>query len=164
MDSASVTVEPEVNIFEGLTFGDACEMLLAKCKSSAPEVAGFQNTLDYVRDIHEIMGIEFNLETYWNEGVISGSHQLWPNELTRQVQITIPAEITREHLEERIAFSTRLTEIQTGYRTRYERLSGGRNGRGQGDGIFDSRLLDSAVNRSLVFTGQETDDAEDDFL
>lgn len=164
MDAAQVVIEEPVDRFAGLTFGEACEMLFAECKSNAPSSEGFQNMIDYIRKVHEAMGVEFSCESYWNEGTISGSHEVFPPGLGESFN-TLPDELTREYLEGMILKIGALEAATTQYRTNHERVVGNGSSRARsGNGIIDTRILTRSVNTAPVFIQASGNDDEDDFI
>lgn len=165
MDAAQVVTEEPVDKFAGLTFSQACEMLFAKCKSNAPSSEGFQNMIDYIRKVHESMGVEFSCESYWNEGTISGSHEVFPQGLGSDLN-TIPDVLTREYLEEMIRKVGGIESANATYRTNHERVSNSRhNPARSGNGTIDTRLLTRNVNTAPIFLAQSSvAEDEDDFI
>lgn len=166
MDAAQSVIEEEVVVdrFAGLTFGEACELLFAECKSSAPSSAGFQNMIDYIRSVHEAMGLEFSCETYWNAGTISGSHEVFPQDLGVSLN-NVPMELTREYLEQMIEKIGAIETANNTYRSAHERISGSARGRASnGNGVIDTRLLTRSVNTAPIFLAVSADDEEDDFI
>lgn len=162
MDAAQVVIEEVPDIFAGLTFVQACEMLFAKCKSNAPSSEGFQNMIDYIRSVHEAMGLEFVCEDYWNESTISGSHQVFPAGLGASFN-NLPDTLTREYLEDLI---TRLGDLESAgntYRVTHERVAG-RRGNSNSNGIIDTRLLQRSVNSAPVYLASNSQEDEDDFI
>lgn len=162
MDSAQVVVEEVPDIFSGLTFGQACEMLFAKCKSNAPSSEGFQNMIDYISAVHSAMGVEFNCEDYWNENTISGTHQVFPPALGSALNV-IPDVITREYLDELIDSIGQLESAGNSYRGNHERIAGSR-GRNSSSGIIDTRTLTRSINSAPVYLAVSELDDEDDFI
>lgn len=163
MDAAQVVTEEVVDIFAGLTFGQACEMLFAKCKSNAPSSEGFQNMIDYIGSVHEAMGLEFSPETYWNVDTISGSHEVFPPGLGTELN-QIPATLTREFLEDMIFKIGDLEVATTKYRQAHERVVSRGQSRNSGSGVIDTRILTRSVNTVPVFLTASAVDDEDDFI
>lgn len=164
MDAAQVVTEEDNDIFAGLTFGEACEMLFAKCKSNAPSSEGFQNMIDYVGVVYRALGLEFSCEAYWNEGIISGSHEVYPPGINAEFN-QVPEVLTREYLEAMIEKIGTLETATAQYRLAHERVVQANTGRARnGNGIIDHRLLQRSVNTAPVFTAGSAADDEDDFI
>lgn len=164
MDAAQVVTEEPVDRFAGLTFGEACEMLFAECKSNAPSSEGFQNMIDYIGKVHAAMGVEFTPESYWNEGTISGSHEVFPPGIGDALNV-LPNELTREYLQGMIEKIGALEAATVQYRQGHERVSGNNSSRGRnGNGSIDTRILTRSVNTAPVFMLASADDDEDDFI
>lgn len=164
MDAAQVVTE-EVDIFAGLTFSQACEMLFAKCKSNAPFSEGFQNMIDYINSVFVSMGHEFSAEEYWNVNTISGSHEVFPRNLGESLNV-VPEVLTREFLETMIERVGALETATSQYRVIHERVvTNARNPRSSGNGLIDSRTLTRSVNSApLYIPPSNSGDDEDDFL
>lgn len=164
MDAAQVVTEEVNDIFAGLTFGEACEMLFAKCKSNAPSSEGFQNMIDYVGTVYKALGLEFSCEAYWNEGVISGSHEIYPPGINAEFN-QVPEVLTREYLEAMIEKIGALETATAQYRSTHERAILANQSRTRnGSGVIDTRLLQRSVNTAPVFTAVSGVDDEDDFI
>lgn len=157
--SGSVTEER----FAGLSFGQACEMLFAECKSSAPDIDGFQNLISYVRDMHEALGLEFKAEEYWNTETVSGTFAVWPREILQWQGPDLSGGVTRESisaLRDLMVSTARMTET---YRANVDTISRNAQRRSR-DGMIDPNMLTRAVNTAPIFVPEASDDDEDDFL
>lgn len=167
MDAAQVVIEEPVepvDRFAGLTFGEACEMLFSECKSNAPSSEGFQNMIDYIGKVHVAMGIEFSPESYWNEGTISGGHEVFPPGIGDALN-HLPDELTREYLQGMIEKIGALETATSQYRANHERVAGSNSSRTRsGNGIIDTRILTRSVNTAPVFMLVSETDDEDDFI
>lgn len=158
---ASQTVVEEVDRFAGLTFGQACTMLFTECKSNAPASESFQATIDFIRGVHESMGVEFSCDDYWNKDTISGSHQVFPENLGREFNV-IPDDLTVDYIDEMIDRLGALESLNSRYRAGYERTTAARGSRAQG--VIDTRALTRTVNASPVFLKVSDVEEEDDFI
>lgn len=162
MDAAQVVIEEVPDIFAGLTFTQACNMLFAKCKSNAPSSEGFQNMIDYIRGVHEAMGLEFDCNEYWNVDTFSGSHPVFPPGLGASFN-TLPDELSREYLIDLIGKIGDLEAANTTYRQNHERIGSSR-GRSTSGGIIDTRTLQRSVNTAPIYLAVSEQEDEDDFI
>ncbi len=160
MDATNSAVEQPIDRFAGMTFGSACDLLFSEAKSTAPEHAGFQMMIDFVAEVHEAMGVEFNLDDYWNDSTISGSHAVFPANLGVSLN-EIPEEITREYLDEMINKLGLLETTNVNRRRQYEQVV--QETRGGPRHVFDRNRLQLNMNTAPVFV-MVSDDEDDDFL
>lgn len=162
MDATAVVTEPVEDRFAGLTFGDACAMLFAECKSNAPSSEGFQSMIDYIGKIHQSMGLEFSCGEYWNESTISGSHEVFPPNLGQELNV-IPDVLTPEYLLDLIEKVGGIEAANATYRAAHERVM--RGSRASSSGIMDTRILVRSFNTAPIYlaTSVAADD-EDDFI
>jgi hypothetical protein len=162
MDNASVAVE--VTRFDGLNFGQACALLFAECKSSAPEVDGFQNLITYVKSMHETLGLEFKVEEYWNPETVSGTYPVWPDAIARwQPSEAIAGPVTRESTQALLKILRDTTRLADTYRRGIDAVSQNSQRRGR-EGLIDPNMLVRAVNTAPLFVPEASEDDEDDFL
>lgn len=163
MDNSASAVVPSK--FEGLSFGQACMLLFEECKSSAPEVDGFQNLITYVKDMHETLGLEFKVEEYWNPGVVSGTYPVWPDSIVRFNPSGIIGEgVTRESTEQLIGLMEATQSITEAYRHRVDQASRSRDRGSRSNVTIDPNMLSRAVNTAPVYVPEASEDDEDDFL
>lgn len=160
MDNSASAVE--ANKFEGLNFGQACMLLFDECKSSAPEVDGFQSLITYVKEIHEALGLEFNLEEYWNPTVVSGSYPVWPAEVMNYNPRL--GEVTRESTEALIEMMGTTQRLSDEYRGRVDAASRSRDRQNRSNVTIDPNSLIRAVNTAPTYIPEASEDDEDDFL
>lgn len=162
MDNASGAVA--VTRFDGLNFGEACALLFTECKSSAPEVDGFQNLITYVKSMHETLGIEFKVEEYWNPTTVSGTYPVWPDAIARwQPSAELSGPVTRESTQALLEILRTTTRLADTYRRGIDDASRRAQRRGS-DGLIDPNMLVRAVNTAPLFVPEASEDDEDDFL
>lgn len=163
MDQSSASVAVADTRFAGLNFGQACELLFGECKSSSPDVDGFQNLISYVKDMHAALGLEFKLEEYWSTSTVSGTYPVWPDSIARWQPPESMRVVTRESTQALIELMQTTTRLSETYRTNVDRASRNNQSRSR-DGMIDAGMLNRAVNTAPTFMPEASEDDEDDFL
>ena len=118
--------------------------------------------IDYIGKIHSSMGLDFSCGEYWNEGTISGSHEVFPPNLGHELN-EIPAVLTPEYIQDMIEKVGNIESANATYRAAHERVMRGTSRNAAG--VIDTRLLQRSFNTAPVFlaTSAVADD-EDDFI
>lgn len=164
MDQATSVEEVGVDRFAGLTFGEACSMLFSECKSNAPASRGFQNMMDFVSGVHQAMGIPFSREEYWNENIISGTHEIFPAALGADLNV-VPDEISEGYLDNLIERIGEIEQLNAGYRRVHEEVvSTSRSGSSRRNSHIDISALTRAMNSVPMYLPVNSADDEDDFI
>jgi len=163
MDHPNASVAVADTRFAGLNFGQACELLFGECKSSSPDVDGFQNLISYVKDMHGALGLEFKLEDYWNVSAVSGTYPVWPDAIARWQPPENLRVVTRESTQALINLVQTTSRLAESYRTNVDRVSRNHQSRSR-DGMIDAGMLNRAVNTAPTFMPEASEDDEDDFL
>ena len=121
--------------------------------------------MDFVAGVHETLGLPFSREEYWNDGIISGTHEIFPPQLGAGLNV-VPDEITEEYLDNLIVQIGNIESLNASYRRTHEEVvSAARHGSRRSGVYIDINVLTRSMNSAALYIPNlQSADDEDDFI